>query len=112
MRNNIEDERNTVLVVGYMAKNTLGKHLVEKRKRVKIFGEPFQLRAEVEVINAFSAHADKDDLVEYVRATGGSLKKIFIVHGDMDQSEALAENLRNNNFRAHIPKKYETVELV
>ncbi len=112
LRNNIEDERNTILVVGYMAKNTLGKHLVEKRRRVKIFGEPFQLRAEVEVINSFSAHADKDDLVEYVRATGGSLKKVFIVHGDMDQSEALAENLRNNNFRAHIPKKYETVELV
>ncbi len=111
LRNNIEDERNTIVVVGYMAKNTLGKRIVERHKRVKIFGESFELKAEVEVINAFSAHADKNELLEYVLKTKGRLKKIFIVHGDMDQSEALALNLKNNGFNAYIPKKFETVAL-
>lgn len=111
LRNNIGDGRNMVLVIGYMAKNTLGKRLVEKRKRVKIFGESFELKAEVEVINAFSAHADKNELADYVLQTKGRLKKIFIVHGDMDQSEALALNLRNNGLTAHIPKKFEIATL-
>lgn len=111
LRNTIEDERNTIVVVGYMAKNTLGKRIVERHRRVKIFGESFQLKAEVEVINAFSAHADKNELLEYVLKTKGRLKNIFLVHGDMDQSEALALSLKNNGLKAYIPKKFETVIL-
>ena len=111
LRNNIMDERNTILVVGYMARNTLGKKIVERHKRVKIFGESFELKAEVEVINAFSAHADKNELVDYALKTQGRLKKIFIVHGDMDQSEALASELKTKGLRPHIPKKFETVAL-
>ncbi|HLD40982.1 MAG TPA: MBL fold metallo-hydrolase [Candidatus Omnitrophota bacterium] len=111
LRNNIEDERNTILVVGYMAKNTLGKRIVEKNKSVKIFGESFVLKAQIEVINAFSANADKDDLIEYVAKTGGKMKKVFIVHGDIDQSEALALSLKVRGFRPYIPKKMEKVEL-
>lgn len=111
LRNNIEDEKNTILVVGYMAKNTLGKMIVERNKRVKIFGESFALKAEVEVINAFSAHADKNDLVEYIAKTKGRMKKVFIVHGDIDQSEALAASLKAGGFRPYIPKKMEWVEL-
>ena len=111
LRNNIKDERNTIVVVGYMAKNTLGKRIVERHKRVKIFGESFELKAEVEVINAFSAHADKNELVDYALKTQGRLKKIFIVHGDMDQSEALALELKAKGLRPYIPKKFETVVL-
>jgi len=111
LRNNIADERNTIVVVGYMAKNTLGKKIVERHKRVKIFGESFELKAEVEVINAFSAHADKNELVDYALKTQGRLKKIFIVHGDMDQSEALALELKTKGLRPYIPKKFETVVL-
>ena len=111
LRNNIAEQRNTILVVGYMAKNTLGKKIVERYKRVKIFGESFELKAEVEVINAFSAHADKNELVDYALKTQGRLKKIFIVHGDMDQSEALALELKVKGLRPYIPKKFETVVL-
>lgn len=111
LRNTIEDARNTIVVVGYMAKNTLGKRIVEKFKRVRIFGESFTLSAEVVVINAFSAHADKNDLVEYVLKMKRKPKKIFVVHGDMDQSEALAGNLKSNGLKAYIPKKFETVTL-
>src|SRR3989338_3744205 len=108
LRNTIEDPRTTIVIVLYMAKNTLGRSIVERHKRVKIFGESFELKAEVEVINAFSAHADKNELIDYAQNTKGRLKKIFIVHGDMDQSEALALNLINNGFKAYIPKKFET----
>ncbi|MDO8748621.1 MAG: MBL fold metallo-hydrolase [Candidatus Omnitrophota bacterium] len=111
LRNNIKDERNTIVVVGYMARNTLGKRIVERHKRVKIFGESFELKAGVEVINAFSAHADKNELVDYALKTQGRLKKIFIVHGDMDQSEALALELKTKGLRPYIPKKFETVVL-
>ena len=111
LRNTIEDPRTTIVVVGYMAKNTLGRSIVERHKRVKIFGESFELKAEVEVMNAFSAHADKNELMDYAQNTKGRLRKIFIVHGDMDQSEALALNLINNGFKAYIPKKFETVVL-
>ena len=69
------------------------------------------MKSEVEVINAFSAHADKNDLVEYIAKTKGKMKKVFIVHGDIDQSEALAFNLRTAGFRPYIPKKMERVEL-
>ena len=111
LRNNIMDERNTILVVGYMARNTLGKKIVERHKRVKIFGESFELKAEGEVIKDFSAHADKNELVDYVLKTQGRLKKIFIVHGDMDQSEALALELKAKGLRPYIPKKFEIVAL-
>ncbi len=111
LRNTIEDSRNTVIVVGYMAKNTLGKRIVDKDKAVRIFGENFKLNAEVKVINAFSAHADKNELLEYVSGVRGKLKKIFVVHGDMDQSEALALGLRSKGLRAYIPRKFETVTL-
>ncbi|TAN59062.1 MBL fold metallo-hydrolase [bacterium] len=111
LRNTIEDARNTIVVVGYMAKNTLGKRIVERFKAVRIFGERFMLKAEVVVINAFSAHADKNDLVEYVLKMKRKPKKIFVVHGDMDQSEALAGNLRDNGLKAYIPRKFETVTL-
>jgi len=98
-------------VRGMLPKNTLGRKIVERQPVVRIFGVERSLEAEVVVMDAFSAHADKNDLVEYVSKTGGRMKKIFIVHGDLDQSEALALNLKIRGFRPYIPKKMEKVEL-
>ena len=111
LKNNIENPKNTVLVVGYMAENTLGRRIVEKNKQVRIFGRPHELNAEVVVINAFSSHADEIDLIDYVKNCGGRLKKIFIVHGDEDQSEILRKNLKRLNLKPHIPAKNELVFL-
>ncbi len=111
LKNNISNPKNTILVVGYMAKDTLGKRIVDKEPVVRIFGESYELKAEVSVINAFSGHADKNDLLDYVRASNGNLKKIFIVHGDPDQSEAFYSNLQKAGFPAYLPKKDEEVEL-
>ncbi len=111
LRNNIENPKNTVLIVGYMARNTLGRKLVEREEKVKIFGLEHPLRAEVVVINAFSAHADRNDLLNYALKFKGKVKNIFIVHGDEDQSEALLELLTENGLPAHLPVPDEEVEI-
>ncbi|MGL5830990.1 MAG: MBL fold metallo-hydrolase RNA specificity domain-containing protein [Candidatus Altimarinota bacterium] len=88
LKNNIEDERNLVLIVGYMAQDTLGRKIVEKQPIVNIFDEPYHLRAEVEVMNAFSGHADRSDLLEFITDVK-DLKKVFLVHGEENQSQTL-----------------------
>jgi metallo-beta-lactamase family protein len=111
LKNNIENPHNTVVVVGYMAQNTLGKRIVERQDMVRIFGQLCELKAEVVVINAFSAHADKDGLREYVEGCREKLKQVFIVHGDEDQSEALRTRLKQCGVKVSVPAKEETVYL-
>jgi metallo-beta-lactamase family protein len=111
LKNNIENPRHTIVIVGFMAKETLGRRLVEREKTVRIFGRPYQLNAEVVTLNAFSSHADKDGLVDYVRNTGGRLKKVFIVHGEPEQSDVLRTNLKKLNIKAVVPEKNEIVFL-
>lgn len=106
LKNNIEDSRNTILVVGYMAANTLGKRIVDKVHLVRIFGVEYELNAEVAVINAFSAHADKNELMEFVLGCL-PLKKVFLVHGDEEQSLSLAEALSQKGISASVPYKDE-----
>lgn len=112
LRHNIENPKNTILIVGYMAQNTLGKKIVEKEKKVKIFGEEYKLKAEVVVMNAFSGHADREDLLHYVKKTKNSLKKVFVVHGDPDQSEALACGIKELGINdVYAPSAGDEVEL-
>ena len=100
LRNNIEDPRNLVLIVGFQADHTLGKRLVDQHEEVRIFGEEHPRRAEVVVMNSFSAHADRSELMDW--ATGGKQKpgRTFVVHGNEDQSRALASGLVENGFRS------------
>ena len=111
LRHAVENPRNTVLIVGFVAKNTLGRRIVEREPFVRIFGEEYPLRAQVVVINAFSAHADRNELLAYVAPFKGSVKEIFIVHGDEDQSEKLLSALRDRGFNARIPAQKEEFEL-
>jgi metallo-beta-lactamase family protein len=92
----IEDEKNTVCIVGYQAQHTLGRRIVERRQRVKIFGVERDLRAEVVVLNGFSAHADQKDLVEYATElkARGPLKHVAMVHGEPKAQEVLGAKLR------------------
>jgi len=110
LKNNIEDSRNTVLLVGYMAANTLGKKIVDKMPFVRIFGVEYELNAEVAVINAFSGHADKNDLSDFVQECL-PLKRIFLVHGDEDQSQGLYGVLYQKGLNAYIPSKDEEILL-
>jgi metallo-beta-lactamase family protein len=94
LKNNIENPKNTILVVGFMAKDTLGRKIVERKERVKIFGEEYKLKAKVEILDVFSAHADRNELLEYVNQTKNSLKGVFVVHGEEEQSQALADGIK------------------
>ena len=106
LKNNIEESRNTILVVGYMAANTLGKKIVERAHLVRIFGVEYELNAEVIVINAFSGHADKIELCDFALGCQ-PLKRIFLVHADPDQSQALFQILTEKNLNVYIPAKDE-----
>ncbi len=91
LRNGIEDPRNTIVAVGYMAENTLGRRIIEPDiPVVRIFDRMYQKRAEVVYINAYSGHADKDDLDRYISAIQG-LRKLYLVHGEERGMFALAE---------------------
>lgn len=101
LRNSVEDPRNTILIVGFQAEHTLGRCIVEKRKFIKIFDEMYTLRADVEIINGFSGHADKNELLEFATGIKG-LKNIFVVHGEESQSTQFAESLRGVHPEAKI----------
>ena len=90
LRNNIEDPRNTVLITGFQARDTLGRKLVEKWPEVRIFGEPMRVRAEVASLDELSAHADQGELMRWIEPLARSLRRVFLVHGEPQQSAALA----------------------
>ena len=90
----IGDERNTILIVGFMAENTLGRALADKRPEVKIFGQRHAVKARVKILNAFSAHADYQEIGAYVQKLDRArLKGIFLVHGEPPAQEALRTHL-------------------
>jgi len=91
LRNNIGDSRNTVLLTGYQAENTLGRKLRDGWKSVRIFGVPERVETEVAAMDALSAHADAEELLGWMKPMTASLKKVFLVHGEPEQSAALAE---------------------
>ncbi len=94
LRNNIEDPRNTVLITGYQAADTLGRKLVEKWPEVRIFGEPMRVRAEISSLDELSGHADQAELMEWIKPLVPTLRKVFLVHGEPEQAETLAKLLR------------------
>jgi len=106
LKNNIEDSRNTILIVGYMAKDTLGRRIVERMRVVNIFGLDYELNAEVVIINSFSGHADRNGLLDFISACL-PLKRIFLVHGDEEQSQLLFEALSQKGLDVQIPSKDE-----
>jgi metallo-beta-lactamase family protein len=97
--NNISNPNTTVLTVGYMAENTLGRRIRNREKEVKIHGQWFQRRAAVEEINAFSAHADYAEALEWLNSLDTSrLKKIFLVHGEPKAQRVFKTFLADNGF--------------
>ncbi len=96
LKNNIENPRNTVLIVGWQAPDTLGRRLVDRVPVVRIFGEEFKLKAEVVTLNGFSGHADHPGLLTWAQAFRKKPKQVFVVHGEPEASQALADGLREN----------------
>jgi metallo-beta-lactamase family protein len=108
----IGDERNTVLIVGYMAEHTLGRKILEKWPRVPIFGGYYALNAEVAVLNSFSGHADYREILEWTGQLDATrLKKIFLVHGEPKAQEHLRMLLSEKGFPVDIVVAGQTYDL-
>lgn len=111
LKNNIEDPKNTIAVVGYMAENTLGRKIINGDEFIKIFDQMYKVNAEVVILESFSAHADKNDLDEFVGSIKG-LKKVMLVHGEESQSRAFAERIEENTkAKAIVMEPEKPVEL-
>ncbi|MFZ1730928.1 MAG: MBL fold metallo-hydrolase [Bacteroidota bacterium] len=96
LRNNISNPRNTIMITGYNAEYTLGRRIVERERKVTIFGEEHELNAEVVVLNSLSAHADRNEILDYHRRFNPArLRNTFIVHGDYDQEQKLQSALQD-----------------
>jgi metallo-beta-lactamase family protein len=112
LKNNIQNPNNTIVVVGFMAKHTLGRRIKEQHEKVKIFGDEYNLRAEVVTLNAFSAHADYNEILETVSGLKQNrLKQIFLVHGEPDAQSNLKNLLEEKGYSTTIVKYNEKYQL-
>lgn len=112
LRNNIENPKNTVCIVSWQAPHTLGRRLADREKRVKIFGEPYTVKAEIATIGGLSGHAGQNLLVEYASAVKKTVKKIFLVHGEEKPAMTLMEKLKDRDLReVYYPELHSSAEL-
>jgi len=112
LANGAPDPRNTILIVGFQAEHTLGRRIVERRPMIKVFGEEIPLRARVEVLNGYSAHADRSELKRWIDAVRGPTKgklPVHLVHGEPDAQDAFATTLRADGYDVAIPARGEVL---
>lgn len=121
LRYKIHNPNNTILIVGYMAQNTLGRKILEQGAEferagrntpppvLKILNKEYPLQARVVKLGGFSAHGDKDEMIRFLKESKLRIKKIALVHGEEDQSLAFAEHLENEGFKSMVPRLGETV---
>lgn len=110
LANSIENNANIILLVGFMAENTLGRRLQNHAKQVRIFGDTYNVNADIYQINAFSAHADYAEMTNWLQHNDNStLKHIFMVHGEPKAQTAFKSHLANNNFNCVSIVKYGDV---
>jgi metallo-beta-lactamase family protein len=123
LRYKIHNERNTILMVGYQAQHTLGRRILDQglkyeksgRKgpapRVKFFNKDYPLKARVFKLDGFSAHADKNEMLRFLKKSNLKIKKIALVHGEEDQILSFAESLKKEGFSVVVPKQGESFEV-
>jgi metallo-beta-lactamase family protein len=124
LRFKIHNERNTILIVGYMAQNTLGRRIEDLglayaqagRKGaapfVKLLNKEYPLKAHVAKIGGFSAHADKDEMQRFLKQSNLRIKRIALVHGEESQALAFAQELRTEGYDVVVPRRGETVAVI
>ncbi|NLN92545.1 MAG: MBL fold metallo-hydrolase [Candidatus Hydrogenedens sp.] len=99
LRNNCENPKNTIVIVGFQAQNTLGRRIVERQPEIKIFGVKRPLRAEVKTLNGFSAHAGREELLAFAGRFKRRPKNILLVHGENKALRALKSGLEEQDAR-------------
>jgi metallo-beta-lactamase family protein len=116
LKNNIEEESTMILFAGYQAPNTLGRILLDQSKDiVNIYGQPYEVKAQVLKLEGSSGHADKDELLEWAQKTqaDGQLKGVALVHCEMDGAVPFKHSLKQNGFESVIiPGPGDTMDLI
>lgn len=114
LKNNIDQSRNTILIVGYCAEGTIGARLASGAKTIRIFGQEHTVMAKVEKLSSFSGHAGQTELYEFIHASQkpGTLKKLFLVHGDEPRSLAFSQFMQEKGYKnVERPSRGQTFEI-
>ncbi|MEE4262132.1 MAG: MBL fold metallo-hydrolase [Desulfobacteraceae bacterium] len=123
LRHKIHDAKHTILIVGYMAQNTLGRRILEQglayekegRKGepplVRLMGKEYPLKARVVKLGGFSAHGDKDEMLRLLQESNLKIKKIALVHGEEDQILAFENYLKGHEFNVVVPRRGQTIQV-
>ena len=112
LRRNIGDPNTTVLFVGFQAENTLGRKLLRGDKTARIYGEEHEVRARMEKIDGYSAHADEGEMLDFINAIPNRPKRVFVVHGEPDATAAMAAGLARLGIEnITIPERGERFEV-
>ena len=123
LRYKIHNPRNTILIVGYMAQNTLGRRIIEHAANYEKYGrtgsppllkflnKEYPLKAHVVKLGGFSAHGDRNEMFRFLKESNLQINKIAVVHGEEDQSLSFAKFLNHQGFSAMVPKSGDTVHI-
>ncbi len=111
--NHMGDPANLILLVGYQAVGTLGRSIVEGKDEVRIFGKKRRVNAQVARVNGFSAHADRNELLEWLTSLKREPKRVFVVHGEFESSDAFARFIREKTggWDVVVPEYKESFDL-
>ncbi|MBL8740098.1 MAG: MBL fold metallo-hydrolase, partial [Myxococcales bacterium] len=113
LRHRLPDHRNTVLLTGYQAAGTRGRALLEGASSIRIHGRDVEVRAEVAAIDGLSAHADKDEVLAWLRGFSEPPRQTYLVHGEQPAAEALATAIRERlGWRVTVAEDQATVPVV
>ena len=112
LKHRIGDERTTVLLPGFQAEGTRGRALQEGARELRIHGRFFPVRARIVTLDGLSAHADRDDLLRWLRGFARPPRNVFVVHGEPHAADQLAAAIRSTfGWNARVPEDRETVAL-
>lgn len=112
IRWNIENPRNTIMIVSWQAPETMGRRLADREEAIHIFGETYRVRAEIATIGGLSAHAGQDLLIEYALGVKNSVKQVYVVHGEPKNAGALMEQLKSKGMaNVYYPEMHTSAEI-
>lgn len=108
----IENEQNMIILTGFQARGTLGRKILERAPTISIFNDEFKVRAKTYFMGGLSAHADGEDLIHYVRTARDSrLKKVYLVHGEIEESQALQQKIKSLRLEVDIPQSLTHISI-
>ena len=123
LRHKMHNPKNTILIVGFMAQNTLGRRILVNGERyeksgrkgtppvLKLLNKEYPLYARVINLGGFSAHGDKNEMLRFLKESNLKIKKMAVVHGEEDQALSFAKELKNAGFQASVPKLGESISI-